>query len=97
MLRKCGVFDVSLDTDMREHHPPVCDFTVLNLVTETNVEQPQFGTPRQKPAYNTAHQYYRYISIPVKSSIFGNLTLCSPLKINRLSEEFITSVIRVNE
>jgi hypothetical protein len=36
-LRKYVMLEASLDTNMGEHHPPVGHFTVLNLVTETDV------------------------------------------------------------
>lgn len=53
-LRHYVTLKAPLDTNMRENHSPICDFTVLHVVTETYIQEPQLWTPRQKPGHNKA-------------------------------------------
>jgi hypothetical protein len=44
------------DTNVRERHSPVGNFSVLNLVTETYIQQLQSGARCKKPAHNKTYK-----------------------------------------
>jgi len=55
-LKHCIMLETPLNTNVRECHSPVGDFSVLNLVAETYIQQSQSGAPCKKPEHNKTYK-----------------------------------------
>jgi hypothetical protein len=55
-LKHCIMLETPLDTNVRECHSPVGNFSVQNLVTETYIQQSQSGAPCQKPEHDKTNK-----------------------------------------